>query len=73
MPNEQVLMGIFVALLCAAGLWHEQWFLANTRKGQRLVGWFGLHRAALVLRLLLGIGVLFGILLAADVIRPVRW
>jgi hypothetical protein len=71
--DEQVLIGVTVALLCGLGLWHDRWLLSGTRKGQRLVGWFGEQRGLWVLRVLLVSGALFGLLLATDVIRPVRW
>jgi hypothetical protein len=73
MRNEQLIMGAGVAVLCLFGLYHSRWFLARTRKGQRLVGWFGETRALWVLRGLLTAGTVFGVLLAANVIRPLRW
>jgi len=73
MSGEQILMGMAVAVLCGLGLWKARWFLENTEKGRRMVRWFGPRRALWVLQLLFGAGALFGILLAADVIRPVRW
>lgn len=73
MPNEQILMGFAVAALCAAGLWKDRWFLANTKKGRRLAAWLGETKALWVLRGLFGVGILFGLLLAGDVIRPVHW
>jgi hypothetical protein len=44
--------------------------LERTPKGRRLVGWFGLVGGARVLRLLLAAVVVFGVLLAGDVIGP---
>lgn len=73
MSGEQILMGTAVAILCGLGLWKDHWFLENTEKGRRMVRWFGPCRALLLLQLLFGVGVLFGILLATDVIRPVQW
>ena len=71
--NEQILIGLVVAALCGLGLWHDRWLLTSTRKGRRLAGWFGETRGLWVLRSLLLAGAAFGLLLAADVIRPVRW
>ena len=73
MPKEQIFIGITVAVLCAAGLCKERWFLTRTKKGKRLIGWFGEEKAIWVLRGLFGLGMLFGLLLAMNVIRPVRW
>lgn len=73
MLNEQILIGALIVLLCATGLWHDRWFLENTRKGQRLIRWFGEGKALWVLRAFLGGGVVFGILLAVGIIRPVQW
>ncbi len=73
MNYEQVLIGGMTAALCVAGLWQEQWLLSQTRKGQRLVRWFGDGRAPWVLRLLLAFGFGFGTLLAVGVLNPVRW
>ena len=73
MPRDQVFIGVAIALLCLVGLWKDRWFLANTRKGQRLVGWFGEKAAIWGLRFFLALGVLFGIRLSADMIRPVVW
>ncbi len=73
MPKEQILIGSTVAVLCLAGLWKEQWFIANTKKGRQLVGRFGETNAFWVLRVLFGLGMLFGTLLAVGVIRPVQW
>lgn len=66
-------MGVGVVVLCAAGLWQDRWFLRNTKKGQRLIRWFGEERAVWILRSLLSAGALFGLLLATGIINPVRW
>lgn len=73
MSRDQVVMGLGIALLCVTGLWNGRWFLEHTRKGQRLVGTFGDVRALWVLRFLFVAGAAFGLLLAADVIRPIQW
>lgn len=66
-------MGVAIILACLMILFREQWFLAETIKGQRLVKRFGPDRALWVLR-----GILFslatvGSLLATGVIHPIRW
>lgn len=70
---ERMIIGGVIAALCLFGLWHGRWLLAETRKGQRLAGWLGRERGLLVLRVLLGTGVILGVLLATGVLRPVRW
>lgn len=71
--NTQIFIGVAVAVTCLLGIRHEKWLLANTKKGQRIVRWFGEAKAPWVWRGLCGIGILFGVLLAADIIRPVQW
>jgi hypothetical protein len=71
--DERIFMGTAVALLCAAGLWHDRWFLEHTGKGQRLVGWLGEAKALWTLRGLFTVGALFGCLLAIGIIKPIQW
>lgn len=73
MIDERILIGVLIVLLCLTGLWFEHWLLMQTKKGQRLVRWFGPGRALWILRTLLVAGVVFGILLASGIIRPVQW
>ncbi len=74
LPNsDQVLMGVGVAVVCLAGLVRADWFLAETRKGQRLVRWLGQPWAGRVFRALMGLGIVFGLLLASGVVNPVQW
>ena len=68
--NEQQLIGLVVAVLGCVGWYHQRWLLERTPMGRRLVGWFGLVGGARVLRLLLAAVVVFGVLLAGDVIGP---
>ncbi len=65
-------MGSAVAALCGWGLYHDRWFLASTKKGQRLVRWFGEKRAVWVLRALCVLGILFGVFLATGVVNPIN-
>jgi len=73
MIEEQTMMGVFIVLLCLTGLWADRWLLTRTKKGQRLVGWFGESRARWVLRGLFVAGILFGLLLARGIIQPISW
>jgi hypothetical protein len=73
MPREQIIIGALVAALCLAGLWQSGWFVANTKKGRWLAERFGETRALWTLRILFGLGALFGVLLATNVVRPVQW
>jgi hypothetical protein len=72
-PKEQIFIGVATALLCVIGLVKSRWILENTRKGARLGRWFGPRRAIWVLRGLLGLGVIFGGLLAVNVVKPLQW
>jgi hypothetical protein len=73
MPREQLWVGVIIACFCLAGFWYEAWLLGETRTGGWLVRRLGPDRARWAVRLLLAAGLAFGILLAANVIRPVRW
>ena len=73
MLKEQILIGLISAFLCALGLWNDRWFLANTKKGQRMVRWFGHRKALWILRGVLCVGILLGFLLAGGIIHPIRW
>ncbi|WP_339729332.1 hypothetical protein [uncultured Gimesia sp.] len=71
--SENELIGGSVLILSLLGLWKDQWFLANTKKGQRLTKWFGPVRAIWVLRIIFLVGMIFGALLASDIIQPIQW
>lgn len=73
MVREQVAMGLGVAALSLMGLVHAKWLIARTRKGQRLVNWFGPERGLLGLRIALLLTTVFGAALAAGWINPVCW
>lgn len=73
MSYDQLFMGVAVAALCLMGLCHQQWLLTHTKKGQWLVERFGEQRALWVLRGLLLAGMVFGGLLAAEIVNPIRW
>ncbi len=72
-PQHQILMGVSVSCACLAGLIRQRWLLANTSKGQRLVRWCGEPTARYVWGLICVAGIVFGSLLATDVIRPMNW
>lgn len=71
--SENELIGGTVLILSLWGLLKDQWFLANTRKGQRLTKWFGPTRAIWVLRIIFLTGIIFGALLATGSIHPIEW
>ena len=73
MPREQLIIGVLMTLLCAAGALQADWFLRETPKGQALERRFGRQRAVWLLRGLFGAGLVFGILLATNIVRPVHW
>jgi hypothetical protein len=73
MDRDQIIMGLVIAALCGLGFYHTGWMLERTGKGRALVGWLGATGAGLAWRGLMLMGAIFGILLAADVIRPLRW
>ena len=68
--NEQQLIGSVIAVLGGLAGYHHRWLLEQPPKGRRLVGWFGLDRARWVLGAVVLVVVVFGVLLACDVIRP---
>jgi hypothetical protein len=73
MIGTQTAMGLLVVGLCLFGLWHDRVLLDRSRYGRRLVNRFGEIGGRRALRGLLVVGIVFGILLAADVIRPIQW
>lgn len=73
MPKDQIFMGLAIVCACALGLWHRDWLLKHSRYGRRLTQWFGPRHGRLVLLVLLTGGVLFGVLLAANLVRPMQW
>ena len=66
-------MGVLVVGLCLFGFWKIAWLLENSRYGRRLVSWFGVIGGRRALACLLIAGAIFGVLLAANVIRPIQW
>ncbi|WP_166831514.1 hypothetical protein [Thalassoroseus pseudoceratinae] len=72
MPKHQIFMGTATALLCLTAVWQTDWIIEHTRKGQWLAKRFGGRNATRVLWLLFGAGIIFGVLLATDIIRPLN-
>ena len=68
--NEQQLIGLIVALLGGLAWYHRRWLLEQTPKGRGLVEWLGFDRARWVFGALVATIVVFGVLLACNVIRP---
>jgi hypothetical protein len=73
MIATQTAIGAVVVGLCLFGMWHDRWLLEYSRYGRRLVNVFGEIGGRRALRVLLVAGIVFGILLAADIIRPIQW
>lgn len=69
-PRDQLLMGCFLAGVCLLGLVKSRWFFVETKKGRRLEKWFGERAGLAVLRGLFALGILLGVALALDWIRP---
>lgn len=72
-PREQIIMGALIALLGLNGLWAEQRIVAQTKTGRFLVRLFGANGGLWALRILLMGSAIFGMFLATNVIRPMRW
>jgi hypothetical protein len=73
MIGTQTAVGLMVVGLCLFGLWHDRVLLVRSRYGRRLVNQFGEVGGRRALWILLVAGIVFGILLAANVIRPIQW
>jgi hypothetical protein len=73
MIRTQTAMGALIVGVCLFGLWHIAWLLENSRYGRRLEIWFGVDGGRRAMTVLLIAGAVFGVLLAADVIRPIDW
>ena len=73
MNRQDLAVGVIAAFSCAHLLYFGRWFLEKTKNGQRLTGWFGPDRAIWVLRGLAIAGMIFGGLLGAGIIRPMKW
>ena len=73
MSRQDLLVGGVTVVCCAHLLFFGRWFLEKTKNGQRLIRWFGPEQSIWVLRGLAILGMVFGGLLAAGIIRPVQW
>ncbi|MGH7127407.1 MAG: hypothetical protein ACREJB_18920 [Planctomycetaceae bacterium] len=73
MPRDQIVIGVVTAALCVLGVWQSRWFLTNSKIGRWFARRFGESRGLWVVRGLFLAGAVFGVLLATDVVRPIRW
>jgi hypothetical protein len=73
MTRQDLLIGSVVAAFSLLLVFNGHWFLDKTAKGQRLIRWFGPERGLWVLRGLASAGIVFGLLLANGIIRPIQW
>ena len=71
--QQHVLIGGLIMAMCLILVFRDRWFLTNTSKGERLIRWFGEFGGLWVLRGLLLSGIIFGGLLAMQIIRPIQW
>ncbi|MCA9005134.1 MAG: hypothetical protein KDA70_07645 [Planctomycetaceae bacterium] len=70
---EHQLIGGILLIISLVGLIKAQWFVANTRKGQRLTISFGPKYALWIFRLIFITGILFGATLVTGSIQPIQW
>lgn len=73
MISQDTAMGAGIVTLCVMLLFRERRILEQTRRGRRLVEWYGPVRAPWVFRAMLLAGITFGGLLANGVVRPIQW
>ncbi len=66
-------MGCGVAVMSLIGLLNTRWLIEQTRKGEWLRQKTGDRNAGRILQACFLSGIIFGILLAVDIIRPVQW
>lgn len=71
--DHHVVVGGLIVLLCSWALFKQAWILEHSEKGQGLLRRFGPQGGPWVLRLLLAVGIVFGGLLAAGIVRPIQW
>ena len=65
-------MGAAIALASGWGLTEADWLVASTRKGQWLARKTGTAQARWIVRIVFLAGILLGLGLAANVIRPLN-
>jgi hypothetical protein len=66
-------MGGAIAAVSLVGLWKSRSFIEQTSKGRLLVHLFGPTGGVVVLQSVLVLTTLLGLLLLANVIRPMQW
>lgn len=67
------MVGSLICLLCALLAVKSDWFLKHTRKGAFLIRQFGDAQAPWVVRGLALSGIVLGLLLILEVVRPIQW
>jgi hypothetical protein len=73
MPTHQIVMGAAVAALSVVAFVKTDWLLQHTRKGEWCRRRFGELKAQWFVRSFFALAVVFGVLLATNVIRPLQW
>lgn len=73
MPVDQIIIGMITAGTCGIGLLRRDWLLTQTLKGRHLVERCGQAKATRIVTVVLAVGVLAGVLLACNILRPMRW
>lgn len=73
MNGTQILMGLVIVGGCLMGCRNERLILTETKYGSLIRKVCGERNAPTVLRILLFTGGVLGILLAANILKPIRW
>lgn len=71
--QTQILIGAIIVAGCLLGLRHDRAILDQTGYGRWITWLFGVEKGLWFLRGLIVLLALFGVLLALNVVRPVRW
>jgi hypothetical protein len=73
MPTHQIVMGVAVAAASLMAFLKTDWLLRHTAKGEWFVRRFGELKARLVVRSFFFFTAALGVLLAANIVRPLQW
>ncbi|MFO1020845.1 MAG: hypothetical protein U0903_09140 [Planctomycetales bacterium] len=71
--QTQIVIGAIITLGSLLGLRHDRAILEQTGYGRWITWLFGAEKGLWFLRLVIILFALFGVLLASNVIRPIRW
>lgn len=71
--QTQLLIGAIITAGCLLGLRHDRWILQESGYGRWIRWLFGDERGLWFLRSVICLLALFGILLALNILRPLRW